>query len=217
MECRAGVLTVLCAHLSEGMPFVDHFGLDRCRHDPNLYPGDGVRLVITGQGVEQCRGTLERLVSLGSVTAADTWLNFGIAGYGGGAARQGVAGQAEYPPGTLVWIRQVHYREESWFLEMQPPGDRDGDGFGPAAATGGCLRTVDTPETRFDRPVLYDMEGGGIAGFLASRNRLSRLAVVKLVADGPGLSTRDGIRLGRRLLAGNRSRIAGLGERLVGA
>lgn len=220
MECRpagllTGMLTVLCAHLAEGMPFVDHFGLERCRHDSNLYPGDGVRLVLTGQGVDQCRATLGRLFAAGPAAPEDTWLNFGVAGYGGSAVDPRGAGQAAYAPGMLVWIHRVHYRGQSWTLTMQPPAG--GDRSVPVTATGGCLRTVDTPETAFARPWLYDMEGGGIAGFLASGNRLSRLAIVKLVADGPGLSIREGVRLGRGLLAGNRDRIAGLGELLLGA
>ncbi len=210
-----GMLTVLCAHLAEGMPFVEHFRLDKCRDDPNLFLGDGVRVVLTGQGVNQCEVTLGRLFAAGPVAAGDTWLNFGVAGYGGGTASPHGAGQSAYTPGTLMWVHRVHYRGKCWTLTMQPPGD--GDGPGLVAATGGCLRTVDTPETRFDRPVLYDMEGAGIAGFLATRNRLSRLAVVKLVADGPGLSVREGIRLGRSLLAGNRNRITSLGELLLEA
>ncbi len=201
-----GITTVLCAHLAEGQPLVRHFDLRRERGDPNLYRGDQVQMVVTGQGALQCRNTLARIFATAPIRKSDVWLNFGIAGVGG----QPYAPKVPIHSGYLVWVDRVYYHGESWRLSARPPA-----GLGNMRLAQADLCTVDTSERQFHQPMIYDMECAAIVGFLLARDRLPCLAAIKLVADGPGCSGRDAIRLGKHLLIDHQDRIIRLTERIL--
>ncbi len=199
-------LTICCAHLSEGRPFVEYFGLAKSEHDVNLYLGDDICLVITGQGVSQCRKTLRRLFAAFPGHEQGIWLNFGIAGVG---HMGGDTHKTSPVSGDLIWVDTVYYRAERWALPMQPSVALSG-----VMTVGGQLRTVDWPERDFIDPMLYDMECAAIVEFLLEHNRLACLASVKLACDGPAVSDRDARQLGLELLSKKWDRITYLGERL---
>lgn len=205
------MLTILCAHKAEAEPLIGGFGLAHSSANPNLFEGQEVRLLLTGQGPAQCAESLERIGHMLEPRNEGRWLNFGVAGAGN------CSGWTESGPplsGALFAVNHLTYGDSDWRLIIPADLNPDTDCQGRVDRVGRCV-SVDVPERRFTEVALYDMEAAAIASFLQQRQRLSSLVVVKLVTDGSTDDPADGISIARKLLRQNRDRIVAMAQRLA--
>ena len=165
------MLTVLCAHRAEAASIIEYQGLSRSSTNPSLFEGEGMRLLITGQGTARCEDTLHRLAHRLTPVADDFWFNFGVAGAGNPS---GWPAPGPLRAGSLVAIDRLSYRGCSWQLQVPRALWGCADTPGGIDRVGRCI-TVDAPESGFKEAALFDMEAGAIALFLQQR-RLAGIA-----------------------------------------
>ena len=177
------MLNICTAHHLEAKPFINHYRLVECvsKNGQKYYTTENaqhaaVRLLVTGQGGQNCRLSLERFFAHAEVLSSDVWLNFGI------------AGSAEFPVGRIVLGEATLDLKEQvrhdLVLISHPTcliEDR------------GVVVSTSATESKYQRPYIYDMEAATIAAEMKNRGMLDRLAVVKMISDGPNHPVDDRI------------------------
>lgn len=134
------MINLVIALVTEARPLIDHFSL-RERNDSRgfrVYQGDDMRLVITGLGKTAAAAGTAYLGGFAVAGANEAWLNVGAAGHAQLNIGEGVhalrisdaaTGRNWYPP-QIVSL----------------PG------------TGSTFLTVDQPEHKYNKDVVYEME-----------------------------------------------------------
>lgn len=164
------MINIVVALATESRPLIEHFRLsqDSSATGFRVFRGDQIRLVVTGLGRVPCAAGV---ATLGALEARDcagmsAWLNVGIAGH------------ASYEVGEGV--HAVRILEAATGRSWYPPRLVDLPGRGET------LCTVETPETRYVDPYVYDMEA---SAFYATALRYSTAEVVqayKIISDNRG-------------------------------
>ena len=172
---------------------VDSRAMEPLKNSRNLYHNTDTRLVVTGQGRDQCADTLSRIPPSWVPEPGDLWLNFGLAGAAGAHGKPAAALDWRQP-GQVALAEAIEADGTHWTLDTSnlPVGSLDQ----VDRVDGVTVRTKQTIETEFRDPVLYDMEASEIARLLDNRGALKRLVVIKLIADGPGLTPSQRLALG---------------------
>ena len=175
-QCIMPRLTICTAHYPEAKPFIDHYRLTQYVSDngQSYYANSvnqdaAIRLLVTGQGQENCEFSLGRFFTHVKEPEADLWLNFGI------------AGSAGFSIGSIVLATALIDQQTRTRRNLSL---HDGNPL-PCIPGRGEVVTAASPESLYLGDYLYDMEAAAIAGQLENRGILERLVVVKLVSDGP--------------------------------
>jgi len=190
---------LLTAHVGEAQPFISHFGLTRTRLGAlSLWTGRDLRLLVTGEGKIHVRSAMEKLLADVEKPRDHHWLNFGL------------AGSTVYEKGRIVRINRVVTTggrpEIPLFMAANPVAD-----------VSECL-TVDGPTRDYPPDGAVDQEAYYHGEILREAGALDRLAVLKLIGDGPADQIdRSGIPALRRLLAARHSEIIRLSAMISGA
>lgn len=166
------MLNIVVALATESRPFIDHFGLSESRSviGFRVFSGERIRLIVTGSGRVSCAAGVATLGALahsqdaqGTGYGVPAWLNVGIAGHAGYPVGQGVHAVSILEAATARRWYPVQ------ILELSGRGE--------------AFCTVDTPETAYPEPYVYDMEA---SAFYATALRYATgelIQTYKIISD----------------------------------
>ena len=175
-------LNIIVAHKPEAQGIINGMSMERDRKCPEhaIYAGENIKLGICGTGYQRCRAMTKILQSGSSPSMSaggrfDFWLNYGIGGSAGfGVGELVLADAVMYPPMSRQW--QLNH-----FTGL----------FEGSVLNQATVCTVDTIEESYTSNRVYDMEAAGMLSILEETACLHRVAVLKLVSDGPELPVED--------------------------
>ncbi len=160
------MLNIITAHLGEASPFICSYGLSSrvAKCGLKYYANDHIRLLVSGQGSENCLISINRFNQAIGVCPQDLWLNFGVAGSSQFAISEMVQGKQIDAPGMdTIKLCSI--------LDLGVPWSR--------------ICSAQRIETEYADQGVFDMEAATIAVALGKFGRLEQLTVVKLISDGP--------------------------------
>ena len=197
------MLAILCAHKTEAEIFIEYYGLVLKSNLPglNLFAGNGIHLVLTGQGSENVEYALSRYFQGHEDVQINYWLNFGV------------AGSAQFEIGELVQIDRV--------TSIDLVGDKNPKSSAlTLMVESGFPRThcqsVSTMEQCFEHPGVFDMESAAITAELARRGQLDKLVMIKLISDRPD-NKRSGLNQAyfKSIIAEKSNQLTALSDKLI--
>jgi adenosylhomocysteine nucleosidase len=166
MGAVAAVIHLFCALRSEAQPLIRHYRLQHAVEHAAfpLYLSAGLNrsLTITGTGKMAAAAALSHTAALFDGSAADAWLNVGIAGHGTSAR------------GSTVLVNRVEDAGSgrTWYPQIV---------FETSLAQAGLL-TVDRPVCEYDGQ-LRDMEGAGFCAAAMRYGTAELVQLLKIVSD----------------------------------
>ncbi len=160
------MITLVCAHMAEAKPLVQHFRLtkdDSAKHYPGYKnPDSGIVLIVTGNGKLAAAANCMSHATQSNLSRFDAWLNVGIAGHASRAIGEPVVVDKCIDAGS----------QQCWYPQFV---------FSFTAATDHCI-TVDRPQDDYTH-ALVDMELSGIMSVATRFTTLELIHSVKIVSD----------------------------------
>lgn len=158
------MLNIICALRCEANPFIEHYRL-KAMNDDGLFPvwqNDNIRIAISGIGQNNIAAAIG-FVAGRYANKNEAWLNLGVGGLGHGH------------PGEIFWAKKIIDASDNKTYYPIP--------LSALSLQGVEVCTVNTPETGYTEPMLYEMEASHFFQ-LATRCTLGELVqVIKIVSD----------------------------------
>lgn len=192
------MLRLVVALEAEARPLVDRFRMEPAVEGPfKVYRGDGVWLIVSGQGKAAAAAATAFLHLLAGGALGHAWLNVGVGGHCRRAVGESFVAHKITDQASGV----------SWYPQLVIDAPR------PTAP----LLTIERVEEEYSPPWIYESEA---AGFFPTACRFSLTELVhcfKVISDNPDatLSRRTSSAFAEKLIEQNLEEVVGFGQDLA--